>query len=190
MSIKMVALAVATILVIPPATSALDLAWCDRRPVFKEGWDRGYYVWREGDTWHVRWTTMGKMQTFTGTILAEGGELGDLKRIDVEKETKVIRSGRPGRVWVGPYGRVHRRPGSAAVVATKEQDKIEKDGDHKIVWRARTDADIDGFDFEVEEDVSELRFVLEIGGQSRPGDVEVGESNRQPPHNPFVVPLR
>ena len=32
----------------------------DGRPAFREGRDFGYYVWRDGRTWHVRWTTRGR----------------------------------------------------------------------------------------------------------------------------------
>src|SRR5437867_11392212 len=45
------------------------------RPTFKEGADRCYYVWKEGDEWHVRWTNNGKKKTFSGGVYAEG-EIG------------------------------------------------------------------------------------------------------------------
>ncbi len=47
------------------------------RPVFREGVDRGYYVWSDGNQWHVRWTTQGKLLNFTGQVMAEGGKLRD-----------------------------------------------------------------------------------------------------------------
>src|SRR5436189_1075643 len=78
----------------------------DGRPAFKEGSDRAYFVWRDGDRWHVRWTTLGTERTFTGTVRALGGDLKDLKRIDVDEELKVVRPGRPARVVRGPRGRV------------------------------------------------------------------------------------
>ncbi len=133
---------------------------------------------------------MGKMLRFTGHVVAEGGELKSLKRIDVEEERKVIRTGRPGTVTVGPRGRVRVRPGHGPVVATREQDQIEKTDDRRIVWIARTYADIDGFDFKVSEEVRALRFTLEIEGTSNARDVEVGRDNQRPPANPFRVDLR
>jgi len=163
--------------------------WFDGRPEFKEGSDFGYYVWRDGDKWHVRWTTMGRIRRFTGNVVAEGGRLESLKRIDVEEETRVIRGGRPGRVVVGPRGRVYARPGRPPVVVERTEDKIEKDGDRRIWWISRTTGDIDGFDFKV-DDVSVLRFVLEVDGRSLPEFVEVGRNNRRVPNNPFVVPLK
>src|SRR5689334_24618415 len=89
----------------------------DGRPDFKEGSDMAYYVWREGDTWKLRWTTTGALRHFTGHVSAEGGELKSLKRIDVETERKVLRPGRAPRVAVGPRGRVYRRGGAPPVVA-------------------------------------------------------------------------
>ena len=171
------------------AASPADADRFDGRPVFGAGSDMSYFVWREGDKWCLRWTTQGKYHNFTGAVIAEGGELHDLKRIDVEEESRVIRSGRPGHVWVGPRGRVHVRGGRPPVVATREQDKIEKDGDHRIWWRSRTNADLDGFNFKVRRGVERLRFNLEIDGASRPGFVEIGANNGRVANNPFIVNL-
>lgn len=177
------------------ALGATPQPWMDKntfngRPTFKEGRDFGYYVWREGDTWHVRWTTLGAMRRFSGTVTADGGDLESLKRIDVETERRVIRPGRPPRVVVGPRGRARVAGGRPPLVATTEQDRIEKDGDDKIRFNARTDDDIDGFDFKVDDEVVRLRFALRIDGNSRPLDVEVGTGNRHPSGNPFVVSVK
>ena len=158
----------------------------DGRPQFSEGSDFGYYVWRDGKTWHVRWTTLGDLRRFHGSVTAEGGQLKSLKRVDVETESRIIRTGRSPRVVVGPRGRAHVRGGPTTAVATRQQDIIEKDGDNRIVFRARTD-DVDGFDFEPGEQVSELRFVLQTEGKSYPRNVEVGQSNQKAPRLPLVV---
>jgi hypothetical protein len=169
---------------------AADAERFDGRPAFTEGSDRGYFVWRDGDTWHVRWTTQGAMRRFTGSVTAEGGELKSLKRIDVEEERRVVAPGRPGHLWRGPHGRLHVGPGHAPVVAERKQDKIEKDGDARIFWISRTDADLDGFDFKVDRDVTRLRFALEVDGESRAAQVELGRANAHPERNPFGVDLR
>jgi hypothetical protein len=161
----------------------------DGKPTFAEGVDQGYYIWRDGDKWFVRWTTTGKLRHFTGAVTAEGGDLKSLKRIDVEAESKVLYPGRAPRVAVGPRGRVYRRGGRAPVVTTREQDKIEKDGDHRIVFNARTNDDIDGFDFKVDKKVTSVRFVLEIDGQFRPHFVATGKDNAHPATVPFVIKL-
>jgi len=162
----------------------------DGRPAFAEGVDLGYYVWRDGDDWHLRWTTKGTMRNFAGSVTAEGGKLKSLKRIDVESESKVLYPGRPRRVVVGPRGRAHVRGGRAPVVVTREQDKIEKDGDNRIVFASRTDNDIDGFKFEVDDTVQTLRFVLNIDGRPTPHLVEVGQHNQKPGALPLVVHLK
>lgn len=161
----------------------------DGKPAFAEGTDLGYFVWREGDTWRVRWTTRSAMRRFSGSVAAEGGELKSLKRIDVEERSRVVAPGRAPHVVVGPRGRAHVRGGRAPVVVTEKQDKIEKDGDRRIVFFARTDDDIDGFDFKVDRNVTALRFVLEIEGKPMPQRVEIGRNNQKAEKLPLVVRL-
>jgi len=192
-SIALAALTALTALAaVPLSAQGIPAARFDGRPAFGEGVDLGYYLWRDdGDTWHVRWTTMGVQRRFTGAVTSEGGELKSLKRIDVENERKVIYAGRPAHVVRGPRGRVLGvKGGRAPVVVSKEQDHIEKDGDNRIVFAALTDNDIDGFDFKVDKDVTILRFVLNIDGQERPGVVEIGANNTKPGRLPLFVSLR
>lgn len=181
-------------LVLIAATAGLaaqqDAARFDGRPIFREGFDRGYYVWHEGNEWHVRWTTQGKMLNFTGQVVADGGALSDLDRVDLERESKVVRTGSRRVVVRGPRGRLRTETRPTTAVVTKEQDRVEKDGDRTIRFRARTDADVDGFDFEVDKNVAALRFVLEIDGQTRAVDVEVGRGNLKAGGNPFTVNLK
>jgi hypothetical protein len=159
------------------------------RPEVAAGERLGYWVWHEGDRWSVRWTTLGAMRSFAGSIEAEGGDLRNLDRVDVERRSQVVRSGRPGRSWVGPRGRVHVRPGVAPVVATHEQDKIDKDGDQRIVWDSKTDLDVDGFDFTVGRHVTGLRFTLRLDGRTWATDVALGKEGNAPAANPFRVDL-
>ena len=159
------------------------------KPAFAEGVDLGYYIWRDGDTWHVRWTTRGQTRRFSGSVLAEGGELKSLKRIDVETERRVLYPGRSPRVVYGPRGRAHVRRGRAPVVVERDQDKIEKDGDNRILFLARTNDDIDGFNFKVSDKVRSLRFVLEIDGRQMPQSVEIGKNNQKAQSLPLVVRL-
>ncbi len=177
------------VLALPTAVPAAEPALFDGRPLFAEGSDRAYFVWRDGDRWFVRWTTQGVERRFAGSVTAEGGDLKSLKRIDVDEESKIVAPGRPARVWRGPRGRVHVRGGRGPVVATRKEDRIEKDGDRTIQWVSRTDADIDGFEFRVGKTVRKLRFVMQIDGRSKATDVDCGRDNRHPAHNPFVVDL-
>ena len=163
----------------------------DGKPSFKEGESRSYYVWRDGNTWHLRWTTFGSMHRFSGTVVAEGGKIESLKKVDVETERRVIAPGRAPHYVRGPRGRVVGVAGGRApIVETREQDHINKESDHRIVFNTRTDDDIDGFDFKVTDDVSLLRLVLQIDGEAHPGEIEVGRNNAHVPGDPVVVDLR
>lgn len=172
----------------PPLAAQVEMY--EGRPAFAEGVELGYYVWKDGDTWRVRWTTRGPLRHFTGSVTAEDGELKSLKRIDVESETKVLYPGRPGRVVVGPRGRAHVRGGRAPVVVSREQDKIEKVEDNRIVFSARTTDDIDGFDFKVDDRATQLRFVLNIEGRAMPNLVELGAGNLKAARLPLLVQLK
>jgi hypothetical protein len=162
----------------------------DGKPTFAEGTDLGYFIWREGDTWHIRWTTKGKMRQFSGAVVSDGGKLKSLKRIDVESERSVLYPGRAPRVVYGPRGRAHVRGGRAPVVVEHKQDKIEKDGDNKIVFLARTNDDIDGFDFKVDDKVVSLSFMLEVDGRQMPQLVEMGNKNQKAESLPLRVRLK
>ena len=161
----------------------------DGEPSFSQGYDIGYFVWKDGDTWKVRWTTKGAQRHFNGTVIADSGKLKSLKRIDVEKASQVVRKGRRTRVVRGPRGGTRVRRGRAPVVVTKTQDKIEKDGDRKIWFDSKTDADIDGFDFKPDKHVKSLRFALKIDGESRRVLINLGEDRDRPSSSPFKVEL-
>jgi hypothetical protein len=163
----------------------------DGRPKFSEGKALGYFVWKEGDTWKLRWTTFGAEHRFSGRVAVEGGEIKSMKRIDVDTERKVIAPGRAPRVVRGPRGRVRGlRGGRAPVVALRDEDKIQQENERLIRFMTRTDDDIDGIDFKVSDDARLLRFVLEIDGVPRPAEVEVGSGNFKPNENPLIVRLR
>jgi hypothetical protein len=174
-----------------PLMMAQPVSTFDGKPDFSEGDEISYYVWRDGDEWHVRWTTDGTTHRFNGSVMAEGGKLKSLKRIDVESESKVIGSGSGPRVVYGPRGRVVGvRGGRAPVVVNRTQDKIEKDGDHRIHFLSNNDGDIDGFNFKVDKNVTSLKFAFEIDGKPSPRRIEAGKSNSKPGSNPFVIELK
>lgn len=147
----------------------------DGQPTFTEGMSTGYYIWREGDLWHVRWTTTGTKRHFAGLVLAKSGDLKSLKRIDLESGTLVVRRGSRGG-----------RP----AVTRKEQDKVEKDGKQRIRFNSQNDGDIDGFDFKVDKNVMALRFTLEISGKAAHNRVEAGKNNQKMSETPFTVKLK
>lgn len=163
----------------------------DGKPDFSQGDETGYYLWRDGDKWQVRWTTNGTTHRFNGSVMAQGGKLKSLKRIDVESDSKVIAPGQAPQVVRGARGRVVGvRGGRAPVVVNREQDKIEKDGDQRIHFTSINNGDIDGFDFKVDKNVTSLKFALEIDGRPAPRRIEIGNSNAKPPGDPFSVSLK
>lgn len=159
-------------------------------PKFSEGKALGYFVWKDGDTWKLRWMTFGAEHRFSGRIVVEGGEIRSMKRIDVDTERKVIAPGRAPRVVRGPRGRVVGRTGGrGAVVASKEEDKIEQETEQIIRFNTATDEDVDGVNFELRGNPRLVRFLLEIDGKPRPEEVEVGRTNFKPNEHPLVVRL-
>lgn len=163
----------------------------DGRPTFKEGKALGYFIWREGDTWKVRWTTFGAEHRFSGRIVLEGGEFKSFKRIDVDEERKIIRPGHAPTVVRGPRGRVRAvRPGRAPVVAERTEDKIEQEDERTLQFLTQTDDDIDGVDFKVTDPTVVIRFNLLIDGEARPAEVEVGKENFKPGENPVRARIK
>ncbi|HQR36557.1 MAG TPA: hypothetical protein PLK30_27780 [Blastocatellia bacterium] len=188
---RMILMAGFWVVVMTTAAMAQSASTFDGKPDFSKGDEISYYVWSSGDEWHVRWTTNGTAHRFNGSVLSEGGELKSLKRIDVESESRVVRGGRAPHVVRGPRGRVVGVAGGRApVVVTKEQDKIEKDGDHRIHFLSSNDGDIDGFDFKVDKNVASLKFALEIDGKPAPRRVEIGKTNAKVSGVPFTVSLK
>lgn len=163
----------------------------DGRPTFSEGNALGYFIWKDNDTWRVRWTTFGADHRFSGRVTVEGGDIRSFKRVDADTERRVVAPGRPARIVRGPRGRVRRvTPGQSAVVVSREEDLIERETERLIRFVTRTDDDLDGFDFTVTTSAQSLRFVLLIDERARPDEVEVGRNNLKPGEDPLVVRLR
>ena len=173
------------------ASAQTNVAQFEGEPEFDNGDALGYFIWKDRDTWKLRWTTFGAEHVFTGRIVVEGGEIESMKRIDVDSESRAIWAGRPARVVRGPRGRVvGGTAGRPPVVATRDEDFIEQETERVIRFRTRTDDDLDGLNFEVDDAATLIRFNLQIGGEPRPQEVEVGEGNFKPNINPVVVRLK
>ena len=163
----------------------------DGRPAFKEGKALGYFIWRDGDTWKLRWTTFGAQHRFSGRVVVEGGAIASFKRIDVDEERKVIRPGTGPTVVRGPRGRVRSvRAGRAPVVAERTEDRIEQEDERTLQWLTQTDDDVDGIDFKVTGPTDAIRFNLMIDGEPKPAEVEVGKENFKPNENPVRARLK
>jgi hypothetical protein len=161
------------------------------KPQFSEGDALGYFIWIDGNTWKLRWTTFGAEHRFMGRITVDGGEFRKFKRIDPDVERKVIAPGRPGRVVRGPRGRVVGvAGGQPAVVATKEEDIVHQESETLIRFNTKTGDDLDGVEFELTPSATAVRFQLAIDGKPRPEEVELGKSNFKPKQTPLVVRIK
>jgi hypothetical protein len=60
------------ILVSALAASVVDKRFLEGRPYFVAGYAKGYFIWHDGEGWHVRWTTKGQRHVFTGSIVCDG----------------------------------------------------------------------------------------------------------------------
>lgn len=181
-------MAVMPIMMLAPAP-AMQTAVYDGRPAFSRSLDLGYYVWREGDKWHVRWTTKNRGNTFAGSVTAMGGKLKSLRQIDVAAEWKILNpGGRLLTISVDPGASRGVRSG-LPVFSSRDRDHSKMEGDSQIVFNARTENNIDGFDFTV-DDVDELQINLEIDGRALPNRVAVGRKNEKPLSLPLTVTLR
>jgi hypothetical protein len=190
-TLVLVAWFAAAVLVVPGLACAdVPAARCEGKPSFSEGKALGYFVWKDGDTWKIRWTTFGERHRFNGRVAVEGGDLVSFKRIDVDEEHKVVAPGRPGHVVHGPKGRVVGvNPGRSPVVLSRDEDRIEQADERTLRFNTFTDADIDGIDFKVTKTAERIRLFLEINGVARPQEVEVGRSNLKPGETPLVIAL-
>lgn len=185
------ALAALVVLATSPALRAVTaVARFEGKPQFKEGKALGYFVWKDGDTWKVRWTTFGAEHRFSGNVTLEDGAITSFKRIDVDTERRVLAPGRPARVVRGPRGRTRVAPGRGPVVAERDEDHIVQETERLLRFDTRTDDDIDGFDLKVNDRTRELRFRLQIDGRMRGEEIEVGARNFHPDEDPVVVVLR
>src|SRR5687767_719795 len=178
--------------VVLTAASAADtpLVRAEGKPTFSEGKALGYFLWKDGVKWKLRWTTFGAAHRFEGRVVVIGGTIESFKRIDVDEERRVIAPGRAPRVVRGPRGRVRGVAGRPAVVATRDEDRIEQEDERTIRFNTRTDDDIDGLDFKVDGTPRELRFILMIDGKPRPAEVEIGKENFKPNAHPLVIRLQ
>lgn len=63
------------------------------RPDFQAGGDLGYFIWHDGDGWHVRWTTAGRTRMFSGAVSTDG-TFRDVKAVRTEKGGVAVRTAR------------------------------------------------------------------------------------------------
>jgi hypothetical protein len=188
---RMLSLFAVLILSVPVAALEVKADQLKGKPEFSSGDALGYFVWIDGNTWKLRWTTFGAEHRFTGRITIDAGEFRKFKRIDRDTERKVLAPGRAPRVVRGPRGRVVGTTGGRpAVVASKEEDVILQETERLIRFNTKTNDDADGVDFEISPEVTSVRFMLQIEGKPVAQEVELGKSNLKPNEMPLVIRVK
>jgi hypothetical protein len=156
------------------------------RPAYKEADAGGYYVWHDGNKWHVRWIAVDRPRDFAGSVAADGGELRELRQVESSVEGRDVPWLRRNTVAVGNSISTMAMTGMPAT----DRSNIRNDGKARIAFNVRTENDIDGFDFSPGEGVTALRIVLQIDRKSAPDRVRIGSGSQQPDQLPLMVALK
>jgi len=129
---------------------------------YKAGQSTRYAIWHEGDTWHFRTTTGPKDgHVFSGSIQVVGGKMTSLKPISAEKGGKSKKNLDYGS-W-NPEGTL-------------------------FTFSFTTKGGQDGFDMQVNDKATSLKFVLKVDGKEVPDDIFVGAKNAHPKSAEFSLP--
>jgi len=118
-----------------------------------------YYVWSDGDTWHLRTCSRRNVfAKFTGTVKLNNGTFNRLRQIGLE------RKGRYADKW------------------SVSQDR------RTITFEIWTTSSFDGFDFDVNGADATVEFDVKIGGEARPGRIYIGNEGLHPTEAKFTFP--
>jgi hypothetical protein len=157
------------------------------RPAYKESDAGGYYVWHNGNNWHVRWIAVDRPRDFRGSVVAEGGALRDLRQANASGEVRDLPWLR-GNVTV-TVGRANSNTQMTGMAPT-DRANIRNDGKSKIVFDVRTENNIGGFDFSPADGATTLKIDLQVDGKSTPNRVRIGGGGQQPDLLPLVVAIK
>jgi hypothetical protein len=84
--------AVFLLLAASPVVAKKSVYWRGK-PAFAAGEAKGYYIWADGDGWHIRWTTKGKKHTFSGSVWCDGA-VTYFTAVSREKKDYIKKTGR------------------------------------------------------------------------------------------------
>ena len=157
------------------------------RPAYKESDAGGYYVWHNGNNWHVRWIAVDRPGDFRGSVVAEGGALRDLRQANASVEVRDLPWLR--RNLTTAVGRANSNMSMTGMPAT-DRANIRNDGKSKIAFDVRTENNINGFDFSPEDGVTSLRMDLQVDRKSAANRVRIGKESQSPDALPLTVALK
>jgi hypothetical protein len=157
-----VVLAAATV-IIPASAADEDVDPNGRPKGFRTGLSSRYAVWHDAGVWHLRTTSADKdSHNFSGTIQVVGGKMTSLKPVSVEKGGKSKKNLDYG-AW-----------NSAGTLFTFSFT-TGKNGH-------------DGFDLQVSDKATELKFVFKVDGREVPEKIFLGAKNVHPTSATFSLP--
>ena len=122
-----------------------------------------YFLWYDAAGWHLRTDSGGRKHDFTGLIKVAGG--------------KVTRIANFGNLETG-------KKKKKMDLGILSKDKTE------ITFKFTTSKRHDGFDFQVDDAASAIKFQLMIDGGAKPGRVLIGASGQPAPEEVFALPAR
>ena len=181
-------MAPALVCLVAVGAHAEPAAQFDGAPRLTEGRATGYFVWREGLVWKVRWTTDGREHHFSGTVAVEGGTLTSMARVDDAEERRTVRRARGSRAQRNTRNRVRRagQPGDGP----DGDDEVTRASDGQIRFDVLSREPLDGFDFAMTATTERIRFAFEPAGQGSNVAVVFGLRNLRATVNPLVAILR
>jgi hypothetical protein len=122
-----------------------------------------YFLWRDGDVWHLRTKTRKLARQFSGTVKVRGGTLKLQDHAGLERNRK--------RRRVVDIGRVN-------------------DLNNKIDFKFRTMGREDGFDFKVSKTATAVEFDLKLDGYEHRGNIRIGRAGQSPGQAIFSLRAR
>lgn len=121
------------------------------------------YIWRTGDTWHVRTKTKSQSRKFNGSIKVEGGTVTKIANFEGLETPK-------------------KKNKKSADIGRLNTAK------NQIDFQFRTSGGEDGFDFRVSASARNLAFNLKIDDYEHSFPIEIGAKGQRPPAIPFTLP--
>jgi hypothetical protein len=145
----------------PSVSLAADIDPAGKPAKFEAGNAASYYVWRDGQGWHLRTTTKNRKRTFQGAVRVLGGEFGAVNTDGLEKR------------------------GDKADCWKLSDDRKE------LTFNLQTEKALDGFDFRLKGGATRVEFSLKIDGEEiKTGRIFIGAAGGHPEATDFSLPTR
>ncbi len=128
-----------------------------------------YYLWRDGDVWHLRTKTKKKTHQFHGLIRIKGGTVKKIYNFS-GLEAQPRKKGKKGQAAPADIGRWN-------------------DARNEIEFKFRTSGGEDGFDFQLSDKATDLSLDLKLDGYEHRGRIVVGKDAQTPPQPVFTIAI-